>query len=131
MKRKLKEPTEAMIVEGYLDAAEQSLQRAIDQSYRTPMVSALIRNKLKRAYDTIDTLRVTIKVKINRKNDKIAYNRFVEGIDKKLKDKQCFCNECMVMKVSHEGALCQRCMEEHRLWMKKSFPKRKKVVSKS
>jgi hypothetical protein len=31
------------------------------------------------------------------------------------------CNECKCATVSHEGALCSSCMEEHAKWMAKSF----------
>jgi hypothetical protein len=81
-------PTEAEAVEQLLDTAAQSLQRAMDLSYRTPMVSIEMRHKLKKAYDSIEVERVTLKVKINKITDKISYDTYVAGIYAQLKEKK-------------------------------------------
>ena len=79
---------EAELTLQYLEHTTMKLQQAISQSYRTFYVNGDMRKQLEKACTIIENIDTTIRVKVNRVNDRIAYNSYVEGINEQLKEKK-------------------------------------------
>ena len=78
---------EAELTLQYLEHTTMKLQQAISQSYRTCMANGEMRKQLEKACSIIENVDTTLRVKVNRITEKIAYDRYVEGINEQLKAK--------------------------------------------